>query len=228
MDPVSALGAGVAGAIGKRIASRIFSGLGAGDAKPPPIDQQQFNKLLQLAADSTKATGATSTAQPVAKAGETESASGTVGTGGAITAATESALGKDAFLQLLVTQMQYQDPLDPVDNSQMIAQLAQFSSLEQMQGLNASFELLSGNVDQLNFLSASDMLGKTVSGITESGSIVEGEVEKVQLNGSLVYLTVDGELLSMARVLSIEGTPVEDGPVEDPPVEDPPPEVLAS
>jgi flagellar basal-body rod modification protein FlgD len=226
MDPVSALGAGVAGAIGKRIASRIFSGLGAGEPKPPPIDRQQFDRLLKLAAESNKASGATSTAPSAAKAEESESSSGT---GGVITAATtESALGKDAFLQLLVTQMQYQDPLDPVDNSQMIAQLAQFSALEQMQGLNASFETLSGNVDQLNFLSASDMLGKTVSGLTESGSFVEGEVEKVQLNGSLVYLTVDGELLSMARVLTIEGTPVEGAPVEEAVEEDPPPEVSVS
>ena len=45
-------------------------------------------------------------------------------------------LGKDAFLQLLVTQMQYQDPLDPQDNSEYIAQLAQFSALEQMSNLN--------------------------------------------------------------------------------------------
>ena len=45
---------------------------------------------------------------------------------------TNSALGKDAFLQLLVTQMQYQDPLDPQDNSEYLAQLAQFSALEQM------------------------------------------------------------------------------------------------
>ena len=43
-----------------------------------------------------------------------------------------SALGKDAFLQLLVTQMQYQDPLDPQDNGEYLAQLAQFSALEQM------------------------------------------------------------------------------------------------
>jgi len=110
-------------------------------------------------------------------------------------------------LQLLVTQMQFQDPLNPVDNSEMISQLAQFSSLEQMQQLNTGFDTLSGNIDQLNFLSASSMLGKTVTGITASGTAVEGTVEKVQLNGSLVFLTVDGELLSMARVLSIEGVP---------------------
>ena len=43
-----------------------------------------------------------------------------------------SALGKDAFLQLLVTQMRYQDPLNPQDNAEYLSQLAQFSALEQM------------------------------------------------------------------------------------------------
>lgn len=59
-------------------------------------------------------------------------------------------LGKEAFLQLLVTQMQYQDPLDPQDNAEYIAQLAQFTSLEQMTNLNTAMELIGGlivNID---------------------------------------------------------------------------------
>ena len=46
-------------------------------------------------------------------------------------------LGKDAFLQLLVTQMKYQDPLNPSSNTEYIAQLATFSQLEQMQNISA-------------------------------------------------------------------------------------------
>lgn len=54
-----------------------------------------------------------------------------------------NALGQDAFLNLLVTQMQHQDPTEPMDNSAFIAQLAQFSSLEQLQQMNQSLATIS-------------------------------------------------------------------------------------
>ena len=113
-------------------------------------------------------------------------------------------LGKDAFLQLLVLQMRHQDPLDPMDNSQMIAQLAQFSSLEQMNNLNDSFQELSGNVDQLNFISANSLLGREVNGVDLDGQQVSGVVQSVHLNGSVVYLAVGEQMMSMAGVIGIE------------------------
>lgn len=129
----------------------------------------------------------------------------------------EKELGKDAFLQLLVMQMQYQDPMDPVDNTDMIAQLAQFSSLEQMNNLNESFtnlsdevEILSGNMDQLNFISAQGLLGKYVTGVDSEGEAISGRVESVQLRGSIVVLTVDGEQLPMTGVISVGTEPSEE------------------
>lgn len=116
----------------------------------------------------------------------------------------QSTLDRDAFLQLLVLQMRYQDPMEPMDNTQMVAQLAQFSSLEQMENLNDSFEQLSGSVDQLNFITANSLLGRTIRGLSVEGEIVEGVVESVHLDGSLVYLNVEDQLVSMAGVLSIE------------------------
>ncbi len=58
------------------------------------------------------------------------------------TSAASAGLGKDAFLQLLVAQVRNQDPLNPADGQQFLAQLAQFSELEQMIGIRSELESL--------------------------------------------------------------------------------------
>jgi flagellar basal-body rod modification protein FlgD len=122
---------------------------------------------------------------------------------GTDTSSTTSELGKDEFLELLVLQMQNQDPLSPTDNTEMIAQLAQFSALEQMNNLNEQFQEFSGNIDQLNFMSASSMIGKEVRGIDTDGELVEGTVDGVQMTDSVVYLTIGDSVMSMAGVETI-------------------------
>ena len=78
----------------------------------------------------------------------------------------KQSLDKDAFMQLLVAQMRNQDPMAPVDNQEFIAQLAQFSSLEEMQGVNenlVALALLQESNALLNQLtSSSDLIGKRV------------------------------------------------------------------
>ena len=78
-------------------------------------------------------------------------------------------LGKDAFLQLLVTQLQNQDPLNPQDNSSYIAELAQFSSLEQMTNVVSNLEALGkvvGNIDTSVLVGQlSSMIGKNIDWI---------------------------------------------------------------
>ncbi|MCD6116525.1 flagellar hook assembly protein FlgD, partial [bacterium] len=72
-------------------------------------------------------------------------------------------MGKDSFLQLLVTQLKNQDPLQPMDNTQFVAQLAQFSSLEQVQNLNG---LMSQNNDltlSVHNALMTNLIGKVVS-----------------------------------------------------------------
>ena len=92
----------------------------------------------------------------------------------AATATDNSVLGKDAFLQLLVTQMRYQDPLDPQDNSDYLAQLAQFSALEQMTNVSENLESLSsivGNIDTSVLVGQlSNMIGKDVAWESKSSS----------------------------------------------------------
>jgi flagellar basal-body rod modification protein FlgD len=115
----------------------------------------------------------------------------------------QGALGRDAFLQLLVQQMQYQDPLAPEDNTQMIAQLAQFSSLEQMQNLNEGFQTFAGNLDQLSFISAGTLVGRHVTGLDVNGAAVDGVVDSVRMSDSVVYLTVGEQHMSMSGVLAL-------------------------
>lgn len=71
-------------------------------------------------------------------------------------------LGKDAFLQLLVTQMKNQNPLDPQDNTQFVAQLAQFSSLESMQNLTKTVDTIASSYQSSQALQASSLVGRSV------------------------------------------------------------------
>lgn len=73
-----------------------------------------------------------------------------------------SALDKDAFMLLLVTQFKYQDPLNPAEDKEFIAQLAQFSSLEQLMNLNDSMEGLTAASLQGQMINATSYIGKTV------------------------------------------------------------------
>jgi flagellar basal-body rod modification protein FlgD len=78
-----------------------------------------------------------------------------------------NALGQDAFLNLLVTQMQHQDPTEPMDNSAFIAQLAQFSSLEQLQQMNHSLATISqfySAIDAASSTAAADTTKTTTEG----------------------------------------------------------------
>ncbi|MCD9567567.1 flagellar hook assembly protein FlgD [Pseudomonas protegens] len=90
-----------------------------------------------------------------------------------LAAATNSAtgkqsLGKDAFLKLLVTQLNNQNPLDPQDNSAFVAQLAQFSTLEGITTLNSSVNAITGNYKSSQALQASSLVGRSV--IVQTGT----------------------------------------------------------
>ncbi|WLG66814.1 flagellar hook assembly protein FlgD [Pseudomonas brassicacearum] len=71
-------------------------------------------------------------------------------------------LGKDAFLQLLVTQLKNQNPLEPQDNGEFVAQLAQFSSLEGITTLNETVSGIAGNYNSSQALQASSLVGRSV------------------------------------------------------------------
>lgn len=91
-------------------------------------------------------------------------------------------LGQDAFMQLLITQMNNQSPLDPQDNTQFISQLAQFSSLEGIQQLNNTVSATASQFRSAQALQASSMVGRSVfvpanSGTLQSNGSISGFVE---------------------------------------------------
>ena len=108
-----------------------------------------------------------------------------------------SSLDKDAFLQLLVAQMKYQDPLQPTSNTEYISQLATFSELEEMQNLNSSMTLqrASGLVGQYVFMNVTDSSGST--------TYPEGKVDFVQYEGNKAYLSINGTLYSIDDLDSV-------------------------
>ncbi|MBZ0332802.1 basal-body rod modification protein FlgD [Marinobacter sp. JH2] len=88
-----------------------------------------------------------------------------------------SELGKDAFMELMLAQMKNQNPLEPQDNGDFISQLAQFSSLEEMQNLTGTVDEVAGQFRSSQALQASAMVGKTVLAPSSVGILgAEGEV----------------------------------------------------
>jgi flagellar basal-body rod modification protein FlgD len=99
-------------------------------------------------------------------------------------------MGKDEFLKLLVTQLRNQDPMNPSDPNQMAAQLAQFSTVEQLINIGEQLQLQSESnvalIDSVNASSALQLIGRTV--------IAQGDVVSMPAEGELsVTIGVDGE-----------------------------------
>ncbi len=94
------------------------------------------------------------------------STSGTTGSNGE--------LGQSAFLELMITQLENQNPLSPQDNSEFVAQLAQFSSVEGLERLNKSFDSFSANFISNQALQASSLVGTSVAVPSTQAQLFEG------------------------------------------------------
>ena len=109
-------------------------------------------------------------------------------------------LGKDDFLKLLITQLSHQDPTNPMDNTAFIAQMAQFSSLEQMNNMANGFDrmaLLMNNNDAVS------TLGKTVD-IEIGSDKITGVVESVT-RGEKPQVLVNGNYYSLEHINAVYG-----------------------
>lgn len=116
---------------------------------------------------------------------------------------TNNVLGKDDFLKLMLIQMRNQDPLNPMDNQQMLSQMAQFSSLEQMTNLNKNFDA-ANKTDA--FMNATRLLGKIVH-INNPGNALAAvsSVKSISFSpqGPVLSLS-NGQTVSIEQILKVE------------------------
>ncbi|SDB11294.1 flagellar basal-body rod modification protein FlgD [Pseudobutyrivibrio sp. YE44] len=105
----------------------------------------------------------------------------------------DTGYNKDMFLQLLVAEMQYQDPLEPSDNSQYVAQLASFTQIEAMQSVQDNMETIQSN----------SIVGKVVA-LNINGQELTGKVDFVTKDDKKgTMLSIDGELYEMSKMISV-------------------------
>jgi len=112
-------------------------------------------------------------------------------------------LDKDAFLQLLVAQLRYQDPLNPSDPAEFMATTAQFTVVEKLDELTqqgANTAIISG------LSMASSLVGRTVTYVGADDAIATGVVSSAQVNGGEVRLVTDSGIVDLSTVIGIGDT----------------------
>jgi len=119
----------------------------------------------------------------------------------------KNSLGKDDFLNLLITQLTHQDPLDPVDDTEFIAQMAQFSTLEQITNVASSMD----NLLKMARLSAESYVGKEVIYYDEDkGTYLQSLVRSAIFDDDKVYLELDD-----GKYIPLEGVKAVTAPSKD-------------
>lgn len=128
-----------------------------------------------------------------------------VTSGASSTTASTTGFGdQQVFLELMVAQMRYQDPLNPTDSSEFMAQTAQFTALEKMQAVADQTAMLLST--QLAF-GASSMIGQTVRWYDESGAEQSGTVQGTTYLSTGPVLSVDGHEVAITDVISVGDAP---------------------
>lgn len=110
------------------------------------------------------------------------------------------------YMKLLITQLQNQNPLEPLGNNEMASQLAQFSQLQQLESMNTSFSDVLAGIQRTY---AASLIGKEVSFVggdgAESGELTSGVVEQVfnNVEGKIV-LVADGQTIGLEDIVSVK------------------------
>ena len=125
-----------------------------------------------------------------------------------------SSLGKDAFLNILITQLQNQDPTKPMDDKEFISQMAQFSSLEQMQNMTTAMQNLLVSQNETQLMGYTSFIGKEVkwhevtSEFDDKGNYIVNEgtgvINELKFkDGEPVFILADGKEITAGNISSI-------------------------
>ncbi len=122
-------------------------------------------------------------------------------------------LGKDQFLSILVAQLKNQDPTAPMDNAQFVAQMAQFSSVEQLISINDKMDKMQGSMDT-SLGGASELIGKKITwlnektdpktGATTSSTYESGTAESIILKDKVLYAQVGEDAIPLSLITKVE------------------------
>ena len=119
-------------------------------------------------------------------------------------APTAGAQDKQMFLELMVAQLRYQDPMNPTDSSQFLSQNAQFTALEKMQDVaDQTAALLNA---QISF-GASGLVGRQVTYLDDAGASVSGVVGSVSFSATGPALHVGDALITLSQIQSVDAAP---------------------
>jgi flagellar basal-body rod modification protein FlgD len=110
-------------------------------------------------------------------------------------------IGSDQFLQLLVAQLQNQDPLDPVSDKDFVAQLASLTTVQSLDGLNASFAQM---LKLTQLTQGAQLIGKTVQYTpTGGGAALTGTVDSVTTQNGQFVLTIGSDQVPLDQIQSV-------------------------
>lgn len=116
----------------------------------------------------------------------------------------ESTLGKDEFLKILVAQIKNQDPMKPLEDKEFIAQMAQFTSVEQLMNMSKELKELKNSLGFTATLIGKSIEWETASADGLEGIIKSGIVDSISMKGGESFAVVDGEEILIGRILTVK------------------------
>ncbi|HHV64785.1 MAG TPA: flagellar biosynthesis protein FlgD [Peptococcaceae bacterium] len=128
-------------------------------------------------------------------------------------------LGKDEFLKLLIAQLRNQDPMNPMQDTEFIAQMAQFSALEQTIKMYNSLEAMRTSMNMLLNQSlltqGAALIGKEAVGIDNTGQEVFGRINSIKLSDSFLQVMIGDTLVNLENIIEIKEAIGEEIPEEE-------------